>query len=154
MKSIVRILTTPSPLLARIGYYIAALGIVMIMIWIGIFKFTPTEAAAIKPLVENHFLMSWLYHFLTVQQVSNLFGIIEIITGLFLLLSLMYDALRPYAALCVTSTFLLTLSFLFTTPGVWRVVDGVTVTDFFILKDLPMLGLGLMYMRPSPYSLQ
>jgi uncharacterized membrane protein YkgB len=38
------------------GYYISLFGAALILLWIGIFKFTPTEAAAIKPLVENHFL--------------------------------------------------------------------------------------------------
>lgn len=153
MKSIISYITSPFPQLARLGYYVSLLGIVLIMLWIGVFKFTPTEAAGIKPLVENHFLLFWLYDVLNVQQVSNLFGVIEIITGLLLLLSVRYDVLRPFAALCLIATFVITLSFLFTTPGIWKIVDGVPSTDFFILKDLPMLGLGFMYLRPSPYSL-
>lgn len=40
-----------------IGYYISLYGVAIVLLWIGIFKFTPTEAAAIKPLVENHPLM-------------------------------------------------------------------------------------------------
>lgn len=152
MKSIISYIATPFPQLARLGHYTSLLGIVLIMLWIGIFKFTPTEAAGVKPLVENHFLLFWLYDVLSVQQVSNLFGIIEIMTGLLLLFSLKYDVLRPFAALCLIATFLITLSFLFTTPGTWKIVDGVPSTDFFILKDLPMLGLGFMYLRPSPYS--
>lgn len=153
MKSIISHITTPFPKLARLGYYISLLGIVLIMLWIGVFKFTPTEAAGIKPLVENHFLLFWLYDVLNVQQVSNLFGVIEIITGLLLLFSLKFDVLRPLAAFCLIATFVITLSFLFTTPGIWKIVDGVPSTDFFILKDIPMLGLGFMYLRPSPYSL-
>ena len=153
MKSIISYITTPFPRLARLGYCISLLGIVLIMLWIGIFKFTPTEAAGIKPLVENHFLLFWLYDVLSVQHVSDLFGVIEIVTGLLLLFSVRYDALRPLAALCLIATFVITLSFLFTTPGIWKIVDGVPSTDFFILKDLPMLGLGFMYLRPSPYSL-
>jgi uncharacterized membrane protein YkgB len=45
----------------KIGYYISLFGASLILLWIGIFKFTPTEAAAIKPLVENHFLTSVVY---------------------------------------------------------------------------------------------
>jgi len=44
-------------------------------------------------------------------------------------------------------TFLVTLSYLFTTPGIWKIVDGVPVTDFFILKDLMLLGFGLMIVQ-------
>lgn len=153
MKSMINYIVTPSPRLARLGYYISLLAIVLIMLWIGFFKFTPTEAVGIKPLVENHFLLFWLYDILSVQQVSNLFGTIEIITGLLLLFSLKYDVLRPFAALCLIATFLITFSFLFTTPGMWNIVDGVPTTNFMILKDVPMLGLGFMYLRPSPYSL-
>jgi len=40
-------------------------------------------------------------------------------------------------------TFLTTLGYLLTTPGIWKVVDGIPVTDFFILKDLLFLGFGL-----------
>ena len=34
---------------------------------ISFFKFTPTEAAGIKPLVENHFLLFWLYNIMAVS---------------------------------------------------------------------------------------
>ncbi|MDA4697911.1 YkgB family protein, partial [Enterobacter hormaechei] len=54
-----------------IGYYISLYGVAIVLLWIGIFKFTPTEAAAIKPLVENHPLMGWLYNILSIQGVSN-----------------------------------------------------------------------------------
>ncbi|MCC8170943.1 MAG: YkgB family protein [Parabacteroides sp.] len=153
MKSMSSYIVTPFPRLARAGYYLSLSGVVLIMVWIGIFKFTPTEAASIKPLVENHFLLSWLYAVWNVQQVSNLFGVIEIITGLLLLSSLKFDVLRPLAALCLIATFMITISFLFTTPGMWNSVDGVPTTNFMILKDIPMLRLGLMYLRRSPYSL-
>ncbi|WP_455632092.1 DUF417 family protein [Parabacteroides sp.] len=149
MKSIINYTDGVSPKLARIGYYISLLGISLIMLWIGFFKFTPTEAAGIKPLVENHFLLFWLYNIMDVQQVSDLFGIIEIVTGFLLLSSLKYDVLRPFAAFGLIATFLITFSFLFTTPGMWRIIDGVPTTNFMILKDIPMLGLGFMYLIPS-----
>lgn len=152
MKSVIDHISRTFPQLARIGYYTSLLGIVLIMLWIGFFKFTPTEAAAIRPLVENHFLLSWLYHILDVQQVSNLFGITEIITGLLLLFSLKFHILRPIAAICLIATFIITISFLFTTPGMWKVIDGMPTTDFMILKDIPMLGLGLMFLHFTPVN--
>ncbi|MGL4417979.1 MAG: DUF417 family protein, partial [Plesiomonas shigelloides] len=42
-----------------------------------------------------------------------------------------------------TITFLVTLSFLFTLPGAWKVVDGVLTTEFFIFKDLVFLGVAI-----------
>lgn len=134
-------------LLTRIGYYISLFGAALILLWIGIFKFTPTEAAAIKPLVENHFLTFFVYKIISVQAVSNLIGVIEIIIALLLIFSAKFAVLKKYAGIGMIVTFLVTLSYLFTTPGMWKVVDGVPVTDFFILKDLMLLGFGLMIVQ-------
>ncbi|MFS4470684.1 DUF417 family protein [Chryseobacterium sp. T20] len=133
--------------LTRIGYYISLFGAALILLWIGIFKFTPTEAAAIKPLVENHFLTFFVYKIISVQAVSNLIGVIEIIIALLLIFSAKFAVLKKYAGIGMIVTFLVTLSYLFTTPGIWKVVDGVPVTDFFILKDLMLLGFGFMIVQ-------
>ncbi|KPE53046.1 DUF417 family protein [Chryseobacterium indologenes] len=130
----------------RTGYYISLFGSALILLWIGIFKFTPTEAAAIKPLVENHFLTFFVYDMTSVQTVSDTIGIIEIIIALLLMFSVKFAFLRKYAGIGMAVTFLITLSYLFTTPGIWKTVDGIPVTDFFILKDLVLLGFGLMLM--------
>ncbi|KMQ60056.1 membrane protein [Chryseobacterium angstadtii] len=126
------------------GYYISLFGAALILLWIGIFKFTPTEAAAIKPLVENHFLTFFVYKIVSTQVVSNAIGVIEIIIALLLIFSVKFASLRKYAGIGMVITFVVTLSYLFTTPGIWNIVDGVPVTDFFILKDLMLLGFGLM----------
>ena len=140
---------TPSQSTYTIGYYLSLFGAALILLWIGIFKFTPTEAAAIKPLVENHFLTFFVYKVMSVQTVSNLIGAIEIIIALLLVFSAKFAVLKKYAGIGMIVTFLVTLSYLFTTPGVWRVVDGVPVSDFFILKDLMLLGFGLMIVQSN-----
>lgn len=140
---------TPSQSTYTIGYYLSLFGAALILLWIGIFKFTPTEAAAIKPLVENHFLTFFVYKVMSVQTVSNLIGAIEIIIALLLVFSAKFALLKKYAGIGMIVTFLVTLSYLFTTPGVWRVVDGVPVTEFFILKDLMLLGFGLMIVQSN-----
>ncbi|MFY7815937.1 MAG: DUF417 family protein [Chryseobacterium taeanense] len=129
------------------GYYISLFGAALILLWIGIFKFTPTEANAIKPLIENHFLTFFVYNFVSVQSVSNTIGVIEIIIALLLIFSVKFASLKRLAGFGMVATFLITLSYLFTTPGVWKVVDGFPVTDFFILKDLMLLGFGLMILN-------
>jgi uncharacterized membrane protein YkgB len=131
----------------RIGYYISIFGAGSILFWIGIFKFTPTEAEAIKHLVENHFLTFFVYDIVSVQTVSNAIGTIEIIIALLLIFSVKFASLRKYAAIGMVVTFLTTLSYLLTTPGIWKTVDGIPVTDFFILKDLMLLGFGLMILN-------
>lgn len=134
-------------LAGKAGYYISLFGAAIILLWIGIFKFTPTEANAIKPLVENHFLTFFVYDIVSIQAVSNAIGVIEIIIALLLIFSVKFASLRKYAAIGMIVTFLTTLSYLFTTPGVWKMVDGIPVTDFFIIKDLMLLGFGLIILN-------
>ena len=142
MKTIIKYMNLAVKPLKNSGFYVSYVSIIVILLWIGIFKFTPTEAAAIRPLVENHPLMSWMYGLFSEQMVSMIIGVIEVVTALLLLLGLKWKFARTVGGFCVIITFLITISFLFTTPGVWKIVDGVPVTDFFILKDLAMLGLG------------
>lgn len=125
------------------GYVLAVIATAVVLLWIGIFKFTSTEAAGIKPLVAHSFLMSWLYAVASVRQVSDFIGAFEIITGLLLLLSFWNSALGRIGGYLTLIIFITTLSFLFTTPGTWKIVDGVITTDFFILKDLAFLAIGL-----------
>lgn len=132
--------------LEKTGYKLSVLGLAVILLWIGAFKFTPTEANAIEPLVRHHFIMGVLYEVFSLQAVSNLIGAIEIITALGLIASFWNRKIGFLAGMFTVITFIFTLSFLFTTPDIWRIKDEVIVTDFFILKDLPALGIGIMVM--------
>ena len=105
------------------------------------FKFTPTEAEAIRPLVESHPLMNWLFAILSVQGVSNLIGIVEIIVAIGMVIGVWKPLIGYWSGLAATVIFLTTLSFLLTLSGVWKVVDGVPITEFFIFKDLVFLGI-------------
>ncbi|MFM5439859.1 DUF417 family protein [Aeromonas enteropelogenes] len=127
------------------GFLIALAGVVLTLLWIGVFKFTPTEAAAIKPLVASHPLMSWLYDLLSEQGVSNLIGLAEIVIAVGLVVGLWQPRIGYWSSMGAIVTFLVTLSFLLTLTGVWKVVDGVPVTEFFIFKDLVFLGVVLHY---------
>jgi reactive chlorine resistance protein C len=128
----------------KAGFYTALFGSIIILLWIGIFKFTPTEAKAIKPLVENSPLMGWLYLIGNVQQVSNFIGIFEIITALLLATFPFSKKLSLIGGILNTVIFLSTLSFMFTTPNSFHTIDGILIPDAFILKDLAFLGIGLM----------
>jgi reactive chlorine resistance protein C len=132
-----------------LGYTVAVLGVAIVLLWIGIFKFTPTEARAIEGLVKNSFLVSWLYKITSVQGVSNIIGSIEIVAAVCLLLSFFWKKAGVLGGILSVITFLVTLSFLFTTPGIFSTVDGVPVTEFFILKDVMALGISLMVLGKS-----
>ncbi|WP_421319019.1 DUF417 family protein [Aeromonas veronii] len=135
------------------GFLVALAGVVMTLLWIGVFKFTPTEAAAIKPLVASHPLMSWLYGPLSEQSVSNLIGVVEIVIAIGLVVGLWQPRIGYWSSMGAIVTFLATLSFLLTLTGVWKVVDGVPVTEFFLFKDLVFLGVVLHYQHRIRASL-
>ncbi len=135
--------------LQSIGYFVGVFGVALVLTWIGIFKFTETEAKAIEPLVRNSFLMSWLYGITSVQNVSNIIGGVEIITAVCLLLHFVWKKAGILGGILSAATFLVTLTFLFTTPGTFKIVDGVPITEFFILKDVMALGISLMVLGNS-----
>lgn len=132
-----------------LGYTVSVIGVAIILLWIGIFKFTATEANAIEGLVKSSFMISWLYKVTSVQGASNIIGIVEIITAVCLLLHFFWKKAGVFGGILSIITFLITLSFLFTTPGIFSIVDGVLVTEFFILKDVMALGISLIVLGRS-----
>ena len=133
--------------LETVGHLVIRYGLVLVLAWIGVMKFTAYEANGIQPLVFNSPLMSWLYQLFSVRAFSNLLGLLEI--GMALLIGL-----RPLSAKAAAIgsgiaviTFLTTLTFLFSTPG-WEPTLGgfpalAVVPGQFLLKDVVLLGASL-----------
>jgi serine/threonine protein kinase/uncharacterized membrane protein YkgB len=129
--------------LESIGVGVSRYGLVVVLMLIGLLKFTAPEAAGIQPLVTHSPFMSWMYAVLSVQAVSNVIGFIEIVAALLI-------ASRPFSpkasfvgSLGVIATFLLTISFLFSTPGALQLGHGISIlgdTGQFLIKDLVLLG--------------
>ncbi|CAM3702939.1 DUF417 family protein [Vibrio aquimaris] len=127
----------------NIGYLTGVFGVALVLIWIGVYKFTPTEAKLIQPLVENHFAMNWLYDLFSIQAVSNLIGAAEIIVALGLIVGIKKPKIAFYSGIAAAAIFITTLSFLLTTPNTWKVSDGVLVTNFFLVKDILFLAVSI-----------
>jgi len=118
-------------------------GLVLLILWIGIFKYTPTESKAIEPLVANSPLLAWLLAVAGVDGASAIIGTAEILIAALLAVRPLWPRLSLAGSIGAIGMFLTTLSFLVTTPGSWRVVDGLLVPaggGFFILKDVVLLG--------------
>ncbi|MBB6501425.1 DUF417 family protein [Pedobacter cryoconitis] len=131
------------------GYLLGVIATIVVLLWIGILKFTPSEAKAIQPLVANSWLMSWLYQIFSVQMTSVLIGIFEIVTALLLIASFWNAKAGRIAGILTIIIFASTLSFLISTPGTWKMLDGVPVTDFFLVKDLAFLAIGIQVLNQS-----
>ena len=127
----------------NLGYLIGVFGVSLVLAWIGIYKFTPTEAKLIQPLVENHFAMGWLYNVISVQAVSNIIGATEIVVAIGLIVGIKNNKIAYLSGIAATLIFVTTLSFLLTTPNTWKVSDGVLVTNFFLVKDILFLAISV-----------
>ena len=129
--------------LERLGTHVSRYGLVITFLSIGVLKFTASEAQGIQPLVANSPLMFWLYRIFSLQGVSNLIGLIEIVVALLM-------ALRPFSAkfsfigsIGAVITFVLSVSFLLSTPGAFQISHGFPLlgdTGQFLIKDLVLLG--------------
>ena len=126
--------------ISQIGEKILFNSIALILLWYGIFKFTPTEAEAIKGLIENSPFFSWMYAVLSIQSSSNIIGTFEIVTAILILLGNWNNKLLRIGGYMGAITFLGTLSFLFTTPKMFKMIDWMPITNGFIVKDLTLLA--------------
>jgi reactive chlorine resistance protein C len=131
--------------ITAIGGGILRYGLVAILLYFGTFKFTATEAEGIRPLLEHSPLMSWLYLFTGVQGASNLIGAAEIVIAALLLVRPVAPRATVIGSLAAVVMFLVTLSFLFTTPDSWGYAPDFPLPlpgpmSAFIMKDLFLLG--------------
>jgi uncharacterized membrane protein YkgB len=134
--------------LGRAGLALSRYGLVLILLYLGAFKFTEAEAHGIEPLVTNSPLFHAAHQWLGAQGLSNAIGVSEIGTALLI-------AARPFSAracawgsLAAVATFLVTLTFLFSTPGIWISMPSFPLPvanelGWFLLKDVFLLGAAL-----------
>lgn len=133
--------------LNNIGHWLIKAGLWIILLWIGIFKFTPTEAQAILPFIENSPFFAWQLNFMSIQGISNSIGTLEIITALLMIIGIKNKTLGNIGYGLGALTFMVTLTFLFTTPGMFKTVDGIFVANGFLLKDIILMGACLSQLK-------
>jgi reactive chlorine resistance protein C len=126
---------------------------VAIFVWFGIQKFTPYAAEAIAPLIANSPFMSWLSMF-GVRGEAKIIGTIELTTAALLIVGSAIPLASGVGAAMACGTFLLTTSFVFTTPGITqRSSTGFpiisTLLEQFLLKDIALLAASLTLLLAS-----
>jgi uncharacterized membrane protein YkgB len=131
-----------------VGRELARYGLVVVVGWIGLMKFTAYEAEGIRPFVANSPLMSWVYGLMSVQGFSALLGVVEVTIALLIAARPLSARASALGSALAVGMFLTTLSFLVTTPGVWEPSLGgfpalSAVPGQFLLKDLALLGISL-----------
>jgi uncharacterized membrane protein YkgB len=126
----------PARLTTRGLIWLNVLPVVLVLSWIGGMKFTLIEAQGIEPLIRHSFLMAWLYNMFDVQMTSNLIGVYDLLAASLLMLGVLYKPLRIPSLLMAAAVFIVTQTFLLTTPDVFSKETILTGTGQFLIKDL------------------
>lgn len=133
--------------LEPVGAALARYGLVVVIGWIGAMKFTEYEAKGIEPLVSASPLMSWLYDLFSVYTFSVLLGVLELSAALLLAIKPWWPKVSIAGSVIAISLFVATLSFMFTTPGVFEASEGgfpiLTMVGGFLIKDVALLGISV-----------
>ena len=131
--------------ISAFGQALTRYGLVVVVGWIGLMKFTRYEAEGIRPFVVNSPLLSWVYDLLSVGGFSAVLGVVEVVVALLIASRPLWPRLSALGSALAVGMFLTTLSFVITTPGVWEPTLGgfpalSAVPGQFLIKDLVLLG--------------
>ena len=124
---------------------LARYGLVIVIAWFGVMKFTDYEAKGIQPLVSESPFMSWLYDIFSVYTFSVLLGVFEVAAAVLIGLKPWWPRVSILGSALAVLLFLATISFLFTTPGVFEESVGgfplLSMAGGFLMKDVALLGI-------------
>lgn len=128
--------------------------LVVIFLWFGGMKFTAYEAGGIAPFIQHSPIMSWLDSLFGVQGASYAIGVIELSTAAALILGAFRPFFSALGAAMSAATYLFTLTFFMSTPGVAEPTAGgfpaiSAAPGQFLLKDLVLLAASLVLLRAS-----
>jgi reactive chlorine resistance protein C len=128
-----------------VGGLAARYGLVIVIAWFGLMKFTNYEAKGIQPLVSDSPFMAWLYEIFSVYTFSVLLGVFEVAAAVLIAVKPWWPRVSMLGSLLAILLFAATISFLFTTPGVFEESAGgfplLSLTGGFLIKDVALLGI-------------
>lgn len=128
--------------------------LVVVFLWFGGMKFTAYEAHGIAPFIANSPIMSWLHTLFGIQGASYVIGVIELSTAAALILGAFLPIFSALGAAMSSATYLITLTFFLSTPGVAEPTAGgfpaiSAAPGQFLLKDLVLLAASLALLMAS-----
>jgi uncharacterized membrane protein YkgB len=128
--------------------------LVVIFLWFGGMKFTAYEAGGIAPFIEHSPIMGWLHTLFGVQGASYVIGVLELSTAAALIVGAFKPVFSALGAAMSAGTYLITLTFFLSTPGVAEATAGgfpaiSAMPGQFLLKDLVLLAASLSLLLSS-----
>jgi uncharacterized membrane protein YkgB len=127
----------------QIGGFSARYGLVIVIAWFGAMKFTNYEAQGIAPLVAESPFMSWCYDIFSVYTFSVLLGVFEVAAAVLIAVKPWWPKASVLGSALAVLLFAATISFLFTTPGVFENFPLLSLTGGFLIKDVALLGISV-----------
>jgi reactive chlorine resistance protein C len=115
------------------GLLIMRYGLVALLILFGLQKWTKAEAEGIQPLVSHNPLMSWVYRVAPIQGASIAIGVVELAIALMIAARRWVPVIAAVGSAVGVGMFLITLSFLLTTPNIDAGTQGFLIKDIFLL---------------------
>jgi reactive chlorine resistance protein C len=126
---------------------LARYGLVIVIAWYGGLKFMDYEAQGIEPLVSASPFMGWLYNIFSVHTFSALLGVFELAAAALLAVKPWWPKVSIFGSLLAIMLFVATISFMFTTPGVFVAAQGgfpaLSLDGGFLMKDIALLGISV-----------
>jgi reactive chlorine resistance protein C len=130
-----------------VGGLLARYGLVVVIAWYGGLKFMEYEAQGIQPLVSASPFMGWLYDICSVSAFSALLGVFELAAAALLAVKPWWPRVSAVGSLLAIMLFVATISFMFTTPGVFDASQGgfpaLSLEGGFLMKDIALLGISV-----------
>lgn len=128
--------------------------LVVVFLWFGGMKFTAYEANGIEPFIANSPFMSWLHIVFGIRGASEVIGVLELSTAAALIAGAFKPFFSALGAAMSTMTYLITLTFFLSTPGVAEPTAGgfpaiSAAPGQFLLKDLVLVAASLCLLGAS-----
>lgn len=137
----------------RLGATFLRYGLVVAIGWIAAMKVTEYEAKGIQPLIAHSPFLSWGYRLWSVHHFTMIIGAIELTIATLIALRRWFPTASAVGSLGAVFMFLITLSFIITTPGWEPSLGGFPALSGdvgeFLIKDLVLLGAALWTLADS-----
>jgi uncharacterized membrane protein YkgB len=129
------------------GQFLARYGLVVVLSWIGAGHYA--HPATIQPLIAHSPPLSWLDGIFSVRTLGYALGSTEIFAALLIALRPLRPSVSAVGSALGVLLFCSTISFLFTTPGVFTGAPVLSMLGEFLIKDIVLLGVSIWTLGDS-----
>lgn len=127
----------------NIPFLVTSIGMIVMLVWAGLFKMTAIGAEGITPLVTHSPLISWHFRVFGPYVGSDIIGITEITAALLYIVGYIRAEAGIVGGIITTGMFFITSTMVITTPGAIISYHGMrymSLVGLFLFKDVISLG--------------